>query len=370
MRRAVNVYLLLEQAASSSFVEKSSSKLFELQLEFSWETMMKLLTRLFLLALIVSACTPALQSDVVTTPEERQDFGYFLRWSPDDKLLSVTANSGLYVYDTDTLEQVAAFPGLGGSTVAFSNEYMSAINHGGLYAWDRKDFHPLFHEKAADPIQFQSLAISPDGKWLVSGEQKQFRVWELPSGNVLATLPIDGFASNLTFTGHNTLIVIEQYKALVEEWDLQTMKRIHSFEVPRDVLFFTLGEDGKVMLVDYGESGVELWNVETGEPDHYYRQMQGASGWTRLSGDNRLGIVWGYAVDGDNSGMGVWDLEKDVRLYEFSTPFVNGDGWRSGALNLDGTVLAASNTEGYIYFYDLNDGNKIGEIYLSYKFVI
>ncbi len=331
---------------------------------------MKVLARLFLFVLIVSACNPIPAANVVSPPtvEERQDFGYFLSWSPGDQLLSVTANTGLYVYDANTLKQVAAFPGLGGATVALSNEYMSAINHDGMYVWDRKDFRPLFQEKATDPIQFQSVAISPDNKTLVSGEQKQFRVWDPPNGNLIATVPIDGLVSNLAFTDHNTLIVIERYKALVEEWDLQTMKKVRSLKIPQDVLFFTLSEDGKTMLVDYGESGVEKWNVETGEAEHYYRQLQGASGWTRLSGDNRLAIVWGYAVDGDHSGMGVWDLAKDQRLYEFSTPFVNGDGWRSGALNSDGTILAASNNEGYIYFYDLKSGEKTGEIFLPYKF--
>jgi WD40 repeat protein len=335
------------------------------------DILMKVLTQLFLLLLIASACTPLAQSSAVPIPtlEERQDFGYVLSWSADDKLLSVTTNTGLYVYDTNTLKQVAAFPDLSGSTAEFSSEYMTAINQAGMHVWDRKDFQLLFQEKANDPIQFQSVAISPDNKRLVTGEQKQFRVWELPKGNLIATIPIDGFVSNLAFTGQNTLIVIEQYKARVEEWDLQTMKKVRSFEIPRDVLFFTLSEDGKIMLVDYGESGVELWNVETGKPEHYYRQMQGASGWTRLSGDNRLAIVWGYAIDGNHSGMGVWDLGKDQRLYEFSTSFVNGDGWRSGALNSDGTILAASNNEGYIYFYDLKDGKKIGEIHLLYKFV-
>jgi WD40 repeat protein len=333
---------------------------------------MKVLTQLFLLLLIASACNPVAPANVVSPPtsEERQDFGYFLSWSPDDKLLSVTTNTGLYVYDTNTFTQVAAFPNLGGATADFSNEYLSAIHHDGMYVWDRKDFSLLFQEKATDPIQFQSVAISPDNEKLVTGEQKQFCIWDLPEGNLIANIPIDGFVSNLAFTDHNTLIVVEQYKALVEEWDMQTMKKVRSFEIPRDVLFFTLSKDGKIMLVDYGESGVELWNVETGKPEHYYRQMQGASGWTRLSGDNRLAIVWGYAIDGTHSGMGVWDLEKDQRLYEFSTSFVNGDGWRSGALSSDGTILAASNSEGYIYFYDLKDGNKIGEIHLPYTFVL
>lgn len=328
---------------------------------------MKPFIRISILVLFISACAPSF-SNVPPTQTEYQDFGYSLTWSPDDRLLSVTTNTGLYVYDTGTRKQVAAFTVPGGSSVAFADKYMAAINGSSLYVWDLTDYSLLFQERAADPIQFQSVSMSPDGEWLVTGEQKQFRIWKLPDGNVIAKFPIDGFVSNLAFTNNNTLIVIEQYKAVVQEWDLKDRNMIRSFEIPRDVLFFTLSADGKTMLVDYGESGVELWNVETGESVHYYVQMQGASGWTRLSGNRRFATVWGYAIDGYHSGMGVWDLAEDKRIYEFSTSFVNGDGWRCGVLNSDGTLLAASNNEGYIYFYDLKSGKKTGEIFLPYKF--
>lgn len=333
---------------------------------------MKFSAILFLFALTVSACAPggAVDTDLLPSPvlQEYQDFGYYLTWSPDDELIAVTANTGLYVYDSHTFKQVAAFSGLSGSIVDFSSNYMAAINSEGLYVWNLKDYRLLFQEKSTDPIQFQSISISRDGQWLVTGEQKQFRVWKLPEGDVIAKFPVDGFVSNLAFTEDNTLIVIEQYRAVIQEWDLENQEKIRSFEIPRDVLFFTLSADGSVMLVDYGESGVEFWKVETGEPVHYYLQMQGASGWTRLSGNNQVAIVWGYAIDGNNSGMGVWDLAEDRRLHEFSTSYVRGDGWRSGALNSDGSVLVASNNEGYIYFYDLTSGEKTGEIYLPYKF--
>lgn len=331
---------------------------------------MKFLAKLSLFVWFLSACAPGTANpDALSpVPQEYQDFGYALTWSPDDELLAVTANTGLYVYDTNRFKQLAAFSGLSGSTVDFSSNSMAAIHGEGLYVWNLKDYSLLFQEKSTDPIQFQSISISPDGKWLVTGEQKQFRLWKLPEGEVIAKFPVEGFVSNLAFTENNTLIVIEQYKAVIWEWDLEKQEKIRSFEIPRDVLFFTLSEDGKVMLVDYGEAGVELWNVETGEPGHYYLQMQGASGWTRLSGNNQVAVVWGYAIDGNNSGMGVWELAEDKRLHEFATSYVRGDGWRSGALNSDGSVLAASNNEGYIYFYDLTSGEKIGEIYLPYKF--
>ena len=331
---------------------------------------MKKLIWISLVSLAIHSCVSQAPLPPVATTEqtEYQDFAYYLTWSSDDQLLSATTNTGLYVYDTKTYEQVAVFTGLGGATVEFSSEYMAAINGSSLHVWGLKDYGLLFREESSNPIQFQSVSISPDGKWLVTGEQKQFRLWNLPDGKVIAKFPVDGFISNLAFTDDNNLIVIEQYKAEIQEWDLQDQKMTHSFEIPRDVIVFTLGRDGKVMLVDYGESGVEMWNVETGKPKHYYRQMQGAEWWTRLSGNNQIAVVWGYAIDGDHSGMGVWDLDDDKRIQEFSTSYINGDGWRCGALNFDGSVLAASDNEGYIHFYNIASGEEFHKLYLPYKF--
>src|SRR3990172_5055797 len=145
---------------------------------FSGGTPMKPFIQIVTLVLLISSCTPAL-TNVPPTQVEYQDFGYNLTWSPDDKLLSVTTNTGLYVYDTTTFKQVAAFAVLGSSGVAFADGYMAVVNGNSMHVWALKEYSLLFQERAIDPIQFQSVSISPDGKWLVTGEQKQFRVWTL-----------------------------------------------------------------------------------------------------------------------------------------------------------------------------------------------
>jgi WD40 repeat protein len=174
------------------------------------DVLMKVPAQLFLFMLIISACTPVAQSNVdasfAPAIEERQDFGYFLAWSPDDRLLSVTTNTGLYLYDTGTFEQVAAFPGISGSTVDLSNEYISAINHDGMYLWDRKDFNLLFQEKASDPIQFQRIALSPDGKWLASGEQNQFRLWQGGCHNSHGWVCLQSCVHRSQYINHNSTI--------------------------------------------------------------------------------------------------------------------------------------------------------------------
>lgn len=332
---------------------------------------MKLLTRLFLLVLILSACGPVTPAaiSILPTPvsQELQDFSYQMVWSPDDSMIALTTNTGLYVYDTKTYQQLAVFDGLGGATAIFSNAYLAAVLHEKLFVWDTKGFNLLFNQQAGDETHFQDIAINPDEKILVSAEQKQTRYWSLPAGELITSVSAANFISDIAFSSKGTLILADPYLGTVQEWDARTQKQIHAFGFSKPVVNLNLSQDGKLVVVDYGDYGFETWNVETGELNHEYPDIIGAPGWTDLSGDAQTVAVWGYGI-GEESGLSVWDLAKYKKILELAIPIVNGDGWRYGALNSDGTILAASNNEGHVYFYDLKSGGKIGEIFLPYKF--
>ena len=334
---------------------------------------MKLLVSLSLFVFILASCTfTSTKPEAAVTPGQYQyqDFAYDLVWSPDDNLLAATTNTGLYVYDAKTYSQLAVLDNIGGSTVAFGKEYLAAINNHGLQVWTLKDFKILFHVEQDPNNGFQSLAISPDEKTLAAANQNQVRLWSIPDGKMIATLNNVSLASDMKFGDGDGLIIASPYFGKIQEWDIKSQKMIHSFEFPKPVVSLRLSADGKEVIVDYGLTGFELWNVDAGKLQQNYGDIVSASGWQRLSGDNHYVVVWGYAFDGKNSGLSVWDMQVHVHLQEFTTPFVNGDGWRCGALNSDGSILAASNNEGYINFYDVGSGKELGKIYLPYKFIV
>jgi WD40 repeat protein len=332
---------------------------------------MKSLAKLFLLVLLISACgpvTPVSTESVPTrVPQETQAFAYPMAWSTDDSMIALATSTGLYIYDTKTYEQLKAFDGLDGSIVAFSNHYLAAVTTRKLFVWELEDFSLVFTKLAGKDMFFQNVAISPDNKTLVTAEHSHTRYWSLPDGKLIGETESAYFMSDLAFSESNTLIVADQYLGLVQEWDAQTQSKIRAFGVSKPVANFNLSRDGTLVVVDYGDYGFETWDVDTGTLRHGYTDIIGAPGANDLSGDAQTVVVWGYGV-GDESGLSVWDLAKHKKISEFSIPLVNGDGWRYGALNSDGTVLAASTNEGYIYFYDLKSGEKLGEIYLPYKF--
>lgn len=330
---------------------------------------MKILPKLLLFALILSACGPVTPVSTFSTriPQEYQDFSYQMVWSPDDSMIALTTNTGLYVYDTKTYKQLTAFDGLGGATAVFSKSYLGAVTHENLFVWRLKDFSLLFSQAAGNESHFQNVVIGPDERTLVTAELKQIRYWTLPAGELIAAVPSSNFISDMAFSGKDKLIIADPFFGTVQEWDIQTHKKLRAFGLSKPVVNLNLSQDGELVVVDYGDNGFETWNVDTGELNHGFTDIIGAPGWNNLSGDHQTVVVWGYGV-GEESGLSVWDLAMHKKVTEFSTPFMNGDGWRYGALNSDGTVLAASNNEGYVYFYDTTSGNKIGEIFLPYKF--
>ena len=333
---------------------------------------MKTLTKLSLFIFLLSACGPL----IAATPEsaltpgtyQYQDFAYDIVWSQDNSMVALTTETGLYVYDAKTFEQLFSF-NQNGSIVVFGKMYMAFINSQGLFVYDLNGFKLLFKEESKDGRMFQNLAISPDDKTLVAGEQDRMRAWSLPDGKVISTISDDSqvFWHDTVFKNDTRIIIADSYLGKVQEWDIPSQKLIHEFSFDKPVVYVHLNHDGKLVLVDYGLTGFQLWDVNTGKLKQNYGDIVSASGAQKLSGDDHYAVVWGYAFDNTNSGMSVWDLDIHIHLHEFTTPFVNGDGWRCGALNSNGSVLAASNNEGYIYFYNTANGKKTGGIFLPYK---
>jgi WD40 repeat protein len=336
---------------------------------------MKLLIGLSVFVFILSACAPL----GIPTPEpgqipgtyEYQDFAYDIVWSQDDSMIALTTNIGLYVYDARTHKELFKFD-QNGSTVVFGEKYLAFVNWEGLFVYELNGFQLLFHEEPADGRMFNNLAISPDDKSLAASEQDRMRVWSLPDGKTTSTIYNENqvFVSDMVFKNNTRIVITDTYYGNVQEWNVSSQKLIRTFDFSRPVIYLQASSNGKLVLVDYGLTGFELWNIETGKIQHAYGDIVSASGWQRLSGNNQYVVVWGYAFDGKTSGMSVWDLNTHVHVQEFTTPFVNGDGWRCGALNSDGSILAASNNEGYIYFYNAANGEKTGEIFLPYKYIV
>lgn len=335
---------------------------------------MKQIIKFVLLVFILSACATATpEPQVVEGTYEYQDFAYDIAWSKDESMIALTTLTGLYVYDTKTYEQIFAFEQSGGWWAIFGENYLATANHAGVYIWRLEELGKgeiLFVIPHEDDQNFPNIAITPDDNFLILVYPDKITTWELPGGILTTTIPIEGQATDIKFKSDTRLILASSFLGTVQEWDISTEKKIREFDFGQPVVTLRLSEDANKVLVDYGSNGFEIWDVTKEKMQHGYGDIVSASGWQRLSGNNQYAVVWGYGYDSENGALSVWDLETHSKTQEFKTPFVNGDSWRCGSLNQDGSILVASNNEGYIYFYDLKTKEKVGEIFLPYKYVV
>lgn len=180
---------------------------------------------------------------------------------------------------------------------------------------DNKDQQPaeplvLFKQKFKAHIKWNySVAVSPDGEWLVScSKDKTVKLWSMDTGANLATLKGHTDEVNCVgFTTDSNCIISSSDDQTLRIWDRQTgcVKHIlkgHSGRVFPVVVL----ADGKRLLsgaVDDDES-IKLWNIKTGaclktiKTEHTIRAATVNVNGTRT------------VIGGHDGKLTLWDLES------------------------------------------------------------
>ena len=147
-----------------------------------------------------------------------------------------------------------------------------------------------------------SIAFSPDGKLLASGENGQrVIVWDVAVGRQLRTLIGDiGGVNEVAFSPDNKTLAIGKVIAPLTLWDVTTGQELQKLGTGADV--FTFSPDGKSLAsnVGFGEE-IKFWDVATGRE---LRTLQGLA-------DQATSLV--FSADGEFLAGG--DTKGNVILW-------------------------------------------------------
>ncbi len=162
---------------------------------------------------------------------------------------------------------------------------LAGDDHHGIHGIDRTTGKELRSFRTEGNVVAR-MAVSPDGKWLVTtgGERGRnpviwpydrcLRLWDLTRGSVVRTLefPEDAGAQSLTFTPDSRLLLaglrgaLAGRRAAVRSWDVATGKPGRAWtDDPTIGLTLTVSPDGKTLATLNEDGVIRLWDLATGE---------------------------------------------------------------------------------------------------------
>ena len=196
----------------------------------------------------------------------------------------------------------------------------------------------------------KSVAVSPDGRRIVSGSDDQtVAVWDLETGTRLHALTgHQGAVTSVAVSPDGRRIVSGSEDKTVAVWDLETGTRLHALAGHQGwVNSVALSPDGRRIVSGSEDKTVAVWDLETGTRLHTLTGHQGRVNSVASSPDGRR-IVSGS----DDRTVAVWDLETGTRLHSLT----GHQGWvRSVAMSPDGRRIVSGSYDNTVAVWDLGD---------------
>ena len=282
-------------------------------------------------------------------------------YSPDGARLACASETGIWMYNAHTGEQISLFVAQAGvRCVSFSPDGRTLAGGGGhnhtVSLWDAHT--GALKSTLGDKEDFVlHLAYSPDGRTLASISGRGFddelvRLWDTTTGHLKVSFTVSEYPMKTGFSPEGRTLAISGWGA-VNLWDADTGDLKSTLKRGRSTYDFAYSPDGRTLASTNG-SAINLWNANTG---HFKAEIE-----RRDAG----GIA--YSPDGRTLACNDWD-GRGLELWEAAVRRPKGlfimqptHDVRWIMYSPDGLTLALAENSGRVSLCDAATGRLIGTL--------
>lgn len=247
-----------------------------------------------------------------------------IEYSPDGKLLAAASDSGIWLYDTVTHQEVTHLVGHQGlvNSISFSpdsKKLASGDSRSYVYLWDIAT-GKLLRRLVLEPFYGgTSVSFSPGGKTVACARVHLVSLWDGASHWSSRALSLDSrrdVLQSISFNPDGRMVATGNVDGRVFLFDVRSGRIRHTLEGHTyDVSSVSFRPDGRI-LASAGDQTVRLWSVITGE---HLRTLHGHTGFVN-------------SVSFSPDGKTLASAGSDGKILLWSV------GWPAADVNRDNTV--------------------------------